>query len=77
MCWLSWVASLATASNYFFPEDYDGSAYTGLRSDWGYASDNDQYTIFVGRFASGASFNVDFIVRADSIARGTQMRQSN
>ena len=59
----------ATASNYFFPEDYDGSAYTGLRSDWGYASDNDQYTIFVGRFASGASFNVDFIVRADSIAR--------
>jgi len=62
----------STASNYFFPEEFTGGPYEGFRNNWGSASDDDIYTVFVGRFASGAIFNLDFIVRADSVARAPQ-----
>jgi hypothetical protein len=63
----------STAANYFYPENYDGgqyaSPYSSIDANWGYASEDDQYKIFVGRFDAGVTFTVDFIVRADAVAR--------
>jgi hypothetical protein len=59
----------STASHYFFPEDYSGPPTAGFKTSWGYAAADDEYRIFVGRFAAGATFTIDYIVHADSAAR--------
>lgn len=59
-----------TASSYVIPEETSSSSnYDGFAVDFGYASDNDIYVVFVGRFASGEIFDLDYIVRAESLSR--------
>jgi len=63
----------STASSYMIPDETTSSTdYSGFAVDFGYASDNDSYTIFVGRFASAEIFAIDFIVRAESLARAPE-----
>jgi hypothetical protein len=59
-----------TESSYLIPEEQSASTdYSGFAIDFGSASDNDSYTVFVGRFASGDTFDLDFVVRSEAHAR--------
>jgi hypothetical protein len=59
-----------TSSSWIIPDETTSSSdYTGYGLDYGSAAANDSYTVFVGRFASGEIFDLDFIVRAESLAR--------
>jgi hypothetical protein len=60
----------STSSSYIIPEKGSSSTdYLGYSLDFGYESDDDSYTVFIGRFASAARFEIDFIVRAESLSR--------
>ncbi len=60
----------STSSSYVIPEEpTSSSSYAGFAVDFGYASDNDFYTVFLGRFASADTFDLDFVVRAESLSR--------
>jgi hypothetical protein len=59
-----------TSSSWIIPDETTSSDdYSGFGLDYGYTTANDAYTVFIGRYASGATFDVDFIVRAESLSR--------
>lgn len=61
----------STSAGYFLPEEASSSTdYSGYPIDFGYESDDDTYTVFIGRYASAAFFEIDFIVRAESVSKG-------
>jgi hypothetical protein len=60
----------SSSTSYVIPEKGGSSSnYTGYALDFGYESDDDYYTVFIGRFASTAYFDINFIVRAESLSR--------
>jgi hypothetical protein len=60
----------SNSTSYIIPEKGSSSTdYSGYALDFGYDSDDDSYTVFIGRFASAAYFDIDFIVRAESLSR--------
>jgi hypothetical protein len=60
----------SSSTSYIISEKGGSSTnYTGYALDFGYESDDDSYTVFIGRFASAAYFDIDFIVRAESLSR--------
>ena len=56
------------SSEFFIPKKRSNH-YSGYGIDFGNDSDDDSYTVFIGRFASAAYFDIDFIVRAESLSR--------
>jgi hypothetical protein len=60
----------SSSTSYVIPEKGGSSSnYSGYSLDFGYESDDDYYTVFIGRFASAAYFDINFIVRAESLSR--------
>jgi len=60
----------STSSSYFIPESgYTSPDYSGYSLGFGYESDDDSYTVFIGRFAAATLFEIDYIVRAETQSR--------